>query len=68
MVLDCFRQFAGIVGTLVDVGKATTKWESTTPVPNKVDVSVGIKINDKVYWITLEEEVANVDHQQHRRC
>jgi len=62
--LECFKYIARYVGVLVEVDEATRDWERieyarlkiNIQASDKAEVSKGIKINEKVYWITVEEE------------
>jgi len=38
-----------------------------TPVSGKAEMTKYLKIDDKVYWVTLEEELSEVDREMSRR-
>jgi len=72
--MECFKQVASNVGELIEIDVATSEWERldyarlkvNAPVPDKAEVSKRIKINYKVYWVTLEEEIFDFDRAQCR--
>jgi len=71
---DCFQKIVGIVGTLIEVDEATSIWERLeyaclkvrTPIADKVEMSQTITINDKLYCVTLNDEMGEVEHDPHR--
>jgi len=73
--MDCFKQVADNVGTLLDVDEATAQWERLEfarlkviiPVSCKVKMTKHLQINGTVYCITLQEEFLEVDHEMSRR-
>jgi len=65
----CFKYITQLVGCLVKVDEMTKNWERLDfarlklclPVVDKAKASTDVKINGKVYWVSLEEERYVID-------